>query len=318
MDNRKITERVDAVTGMNPEQHSPTPPAPNAAKLELTAACNLRCSFCATSHGLRPKEKMSFEFYSEKLLPMLKKAGINEVGMFFLGESTILKDLPKFIAEAKRQGFPYIFLTTNGTAVTPEKIKSYMDAGLNSLKFSMNYADEDQFAEIAQVKPALYHKIFEAIKDAKRIRDEGDYDCGLYASYIDYTEKQGEEMMKVVKEAEPYLDEIYALPLYSQADLTGDDSVEKHWNVRAGNPGRAGNMREPIPCWSLFSELRVTWNGEVAGCCFAHDDRFNMGNLNDVDDFMDVWHSEKFQELRQAHLDDKIAGTACEGCAAWN
>lgn len=311
-----ITEKIDAITHIKDEQKRVDPPCPQSIKIELTARCNLQCSFCASSHDLRSKGEMSFEFYSERLLPMLKAAGIKEVGMFFLGESTIRKDLHRFIAEATRQGFPYIFLTTNGTALTPEKIEGYMKAGLHSLKFSMNYCDEEQFAEVTGTKPALFRKMLGAIKEARRIRDRGGYHCGLYASYIEYDGEQKDKMDALVTTMRPYLDEIYALPLYSQADLTGESSESAGWEVSAGNPGRAGAMRDPIPCWSLFTEARVTYDGHMAACCFDHDHRFDMGDLN-TSSFMEAWHSDKFQALRASHLSEKIKGTACEGCVAY-
>lgn len=314
---RSITARLDNITDMKLEQRSPRPPAPKACKIEITASCNLKCTFCATSFGLREKSKMPFDFYANTLLPQLKAAGVEEVGVFFLGESTTLKDLPEYIAEAKRQGFPYIFLTTNGTALTPTKLETYMAAGLNSIKFSMNYADAEQFVEIAQVKPALFMRMIQAIKDAKEVRGRGGYDCGLYASYIEYDGEQGAKMQALIDEMSPYLDEVYGLPLYSQADLTGDDSKGKGWKVSGGNPGRAGAMRDPVPCWSLFTEARVSWDGEVSMCCFNADHRFDAGNMHDMT-FMEAWHSERFQELRRAHLSKDVRNTECAGCISYD
>jgi len=311
-----ITERVDAITHMQEQHRIPAPPCPKSVKIELTARCNLQCSFCATASNLRDKSDMDWEFYSQKLLPELRAAGVEEVGMFFLGESSILPWLDEAIAEAKRQGFPYVFLTTNGTALNYEKIESYLAAGLDSLKFSLNYADAEQFAEITRVKPALFQRLLMSIREAKEIRDGGDYTCGLYASYIDYDADQGRRMRALVDKVAPYLDEVYALPLYSQADLTGADSSDKGWAVRAGNPGRAGNMQEPVPCWSLFTEARVTHDGRLAACCFDHDGRFDMGNLLD-ENFMGAWHSDKFQRLRTEHLKGDVRGTACEHCVAY-
>jgi MoaA/NifB/PqqE/SkfB family radical SAM enzyme len=313
---RTISDKIDAITEMGPEKQSPTPPMPKSCKIELTATCNLQCAFCATSHGLREKGKMSFEFYSETLLPQLKEAGVQEVGMFFLGESTTMKDLPRYIEEARRQGFPYIFLTTNGTALTPEKIESYMKAGLDSLKFSMNYADAEQFVDIAQVKPALFLKLIGAIKEAHRIRERGGYDCGLYASYIEYDDAQGEKMLELVDKMRPYLDEVYGLPLYSQADLVGEENERRGWKVSGGNPGRAENPRPAVPCWSLFGEARVAWDGELSMCCFNADHRFDAGNLNTMT-FRDAWHSAKFQELRAAHLTGDVRETECAGCVSY-
>jgi len=310
-----ITERVDNITEI--KHRVQNPPAPKSVKIELTGRCNLKCSFCATSDNLREKRDMNWTFYSERLLPMLREAGVEEVGMFFLGESTILPWLPSAIQKAKELGFPYVFLTTNGTALTEKKLDSYMKAGLDSLKFSLNYANAEQFSAIARVKPALFMRMIESIKTARRIRDERGYKCGLYASYIDYDDEQGAMMKALVDELGNYLDEIYALPLYSQADLTGKSSEDSGWVVRAGNPGRAGNMREPVPCWSLFSEGRVSWDGSMSACCFDHTDDFDMGDLT-KNDFMDIWNSDKFQALRSSHLNRDIKGTVCEGCVAWN
>lgn len=312
---RTITDKIDAVTGIPDRARTPYPPFPRSVKIELTGRCNLRCAFCATAENLRDKADMRWDLYVS-ILTELRRCGVSEVGMFFLGESTILPWLPRAIAEAKRQDFPYVFLTTNGTALDEGKIRAYMEAGLDSLKFSLNYADAEQFSAIARVKASLYGKLVDNIKLAHAVRESGGYECGLFASYIDYDGEQGERMRAVVDELSPYLDEVYALPLYSQANLTGDASSENGFKVRAGNPGRAGNMRDPIPCWSLFGEARITWDGHLAACCFDHDRRFDMGDLNE-ETFARVWHSEKFAKLREAHLRGDVCGTACENCVAW-
>ncbi len=311
-----ITDKIDNITGIKPEQKSVRPPCPKAVKIELTARCNYNCAFCATGYKLRDKNDMDWDFYV-KLLQDLRASGVEEVGMFYLGESFMLPWLPEAIAEARRQGFPYIFLTTNGSLSTPDRVKACMAAGLNSLKFSINYADEEQFTEIARVKRSYFYKMLENIKAARQIRDEGGYDCGLYGSYIRYDGEQGEKMQVVLDELSPHLDQIYALPLYSQADLTGADNQERGWDVRAGNPGRADNMREPLPCWAVFTEARVTFDGKLSACCFDHSRDFNMADLKEVS-FMEGWHSQKFQHLRDAHLRKDVRGTACERCAAYH
>lgn len=73
---------------------------------------------------------------------------------------------------------------------------------------------------------------------------------------------------------------------------------------------------QPLPCWSLFTEGRITYDGHLSVCCFDHDGRFNMGDLNRMS-FMQAWHSAPFQALRQANLDENICGTVCEKCIAY-
>ncbi|MBF0444417.1 MAG: radical SAM protein [Magnetococcales bacterium] len=313
---RKISTKIDAITGMQDKHRSKTPPCPKSCKIELTGRCNLKCSFCATSKNLRDKQDMDWDFYC-KLLRDFRDSGGEEVGMFYLGESMVLPWLPKAIKEAKDVGFPYVFLTTNGVNATASKVKDSMEAGLDSLKFSLNYADAEQFAEIARVKEGLFKKLVENIKAARKVRDDNNYNCGLYASYIAYDGDQGKKMQSLVDELSPYLDEIYSLPLYSQADLTGKENQEHGWTVSGGNPGRNDNKRDPVPCWSLFTEARVSWDGRLSMCCFDHDERFNAGNLNEMS-FMEAWHSQKFQDLRAEHLIGDVRGTACEDCISYS
>jgi len=311
----KITDRIDAITGISDERRVPAPPCPRSVKIELTARCNFNCSFCATGYKLRDKRDMDWDFYL-KLLKDLKTSGVEEIGVFYLGESFILPWLPDAIKAAKDEGFEYVFLTTNGSLSTPEKVRECMEAGLNSLKFSLNYADEEQFKSVAMVKGSMFHDMVDNVKGAYAVRDEGGYDCGLYGSYIRYDGQQGERMKALADELQPYLDEVYALPLYSQADLVSVDEKKRGWEIRGGNPGRADNMRPAMPCWSLFTEARVSYEGQLSACCFDHDGRFHMGDLNEIS-FMEAWTSPEFQALRQAHIDHDVSETVCKDCVSY-
>ena len=311
----KITERIDAITGIDEDRRVAAPPCPKSVKIELTARCNFKCTFCATADKLRDKADMDWDFYL-RLLKDLRQAGVEELGMFYLGESFILDWLPDAIKAAKDEGFAYVFITTNGSLSDPVKVKACMEAGLDSLKFSLNYADERQFADIARVKKSLYKVIIDNLKSAVAIRNAGGYHCGIYASYIYYDGEQGRRMKAVVAEVEPLLDQVYALPLYSQADLVSVAENERGWAIRGGNPGRLENMREAVPCWSLFTEARVTHDGHLSACCFDHDGRFHMGDLNEMP-FMAAWTSEPFQELRRAHLSGDVRETVCSKCVSY-
>jgi radical SAM protein with 4Fe4S-binding SPASM domain len=138
----------------------------------------------------------------------------------------------------------------------------------------------------------------------------------LYGSYIEYDGEQGERMAALVDGLRESLDEIYALPLYSQAELTGDGERDRGWKVTAGNRGRSANLRDPLPCWSLFTEAHITWDAKLVGCCFSHDERFTMGDLKEQS-FMDAWNSREFGLLRAAHLQKDVSGTECEQCVAY-
>ena len=89
------------------------------------------------------------------------------------------------------------------------------------------------------------------------------------------------------------------------------------WKPQPGNPGRLDAMRDPLPCWSVFTEGHITKDGKLSACCFGNgvDDDMVMADLNEVS-FLEGWNSQKYQLLRSAHLRKNVEGTPCETCAA--
>lgn len=309
-----ITNRIDFVTQIPSDYRNVILKAPPSVKIEITATCNFRCGFCVKSQRSESGQ-MDRKFFS-RIIREMRDAGVNEIGLFFIGESFTCQWLPDAIEEAKEVGFPYTFLTTNGSVATQDRLKAVFDAGLDSLKFSLNYADEDQFKSVARVTPRLYYRAIENIKEARRLRDKFGYKCKLYASSIAFDGEQGEAMQDLVNEIIPFVDQHYWLPLFNM----GGASRASGMKPIPGNPGRLGNMREPLPCWSVFREAHITHDGLLAACCFGSGitgKELIMGDLNTTP-FMDAWNSQEFQDLRKAHLDMDVSHTACSGCIASN
>src|SRR5512140_2078786 len=175
---KTITERIDAVTGIPDAYRAEKLPAPRSVKLELTSECNYRCGFCAHRLRMKQRDEMDPALY-HRLVDEMVAAGVEELGLFFIGESFICKWLPDAIAYAKKSGMRYVFLTTNGSLATPERVRACMEAGLDSLKFSMNDADTEQFVQIANVKASLWETSLHNLRAARGVRDDGAYDCRL-------------------------------------------------------------------------------------------------------------------------------------------
>jgi hypothetical protein len=192
-----------------------------------------------------------------------------------------------------------------------------MSAGLDSLKFSMNAADDEQFERVMGVKARLFSKALFNLKAARLVRSELRSSCGIYASSILYDGGQQERMREFLAEhVLPFVDEHYFLPLYSMGSLATRREEELGYRPTAGNQGRVGALREPLPCWSAFSEGHVTADGILSACCFDADSRWGMGDLNRMT-FMEAWNSPEFRVLRAAHLRKDVKGTVCEACVAY-
>jgi len=283
-----VAARGQAVSRIPAGQLATMPPAPKSVKIELTAQCDWRCSFCGQPGREKKRGEMSWPLFT-RLVGEMADAGVEEVGFFFLGESFLCDWLPDAIGHAKARGIPFAFLTTNGTAATPERVRACMEAGLDSLKFSVNFAGDEDFADLALARPSLYREALENLKSARRVRDEGGYGCGLYASSLDLGPGHAQRMEPVLADVLPYVDEHYWQPLHVK-----------------GGP-------IPIPCWSVFTQAHVTFDGKLSACGFEADGAAIMADLTRVS-FLEGWQCERFARLRNAHLERDVSCTLCEEC----
>jgi MoaA/NifB/PqqE/SkfB family radical SAM enzyme len=314
-----ITERIDNTTRIPPQWLKADPPAPRSVKIEVSPRCNYRCGFCALrTREVQPKWDMDFGLF-KRITREMRDAGVQEIGVFYLGESFMNpRLLVDCISYLKRDiGMPYVFLTSNASMSFPEAVEECMKAGLDSLKWSVNAADEDQFEKIMGVSGRLFRHALDNIAAAWEVRRRGSYKTGLYASSIRYDGEQLVRMEELLeKRVRPYVDRHYWLPLYSMGAFATQRENELGYRPTAGNQGRIGALREPLPCWSAFTEGHVTADGKLSACCFDATANWTMGDLT-RQSFMEAWHSSRFVALRAAHLRRDVTGTVCEKCVAY-
>lgn len=327
-----IKERIDNVTRIDPEYLATECPPPKSVKVELTNKCNYLCQFCS----LRTRETPGNQCMSKEnfalVVDQAAAAGVEEISPFFLGESMTNPRLLVWAIEYAKSKIPYVFLTTNGSLARPHVVEACMKAGLDSLKFSINAADDEQFEGIMGVKAKNYHRALENLKAARRIRDAGGYKTHIAASYIAYDGEHRANMQKLLDEhVRPYADEVYALPLYGMSLRADEIEAATGYRPTHGNMGRLDEetgipTRPGLPCWSLFTEahVRIGEDGhpEMAACCFGADNRFDVGNIAKLG-FMGAWNSEPMRKMREAQIrtktegPDALRGTPCEVCVAY-
>ena len=313
-----ITQRIDKVTHIPEIALSTTPPIPRSVKIELTGRCNYRCGFCALAvRDEQPTKDMNWDLFKRITLEM-RNAGVEEIGVFFIGESFLN---PKLLIDSIRYlkdeiKMPYVFLTSNASVARPEHVRSVMDAGLDSLKWSVNAADDEQFEEIMAVNSKAMTLARTNIRAAKKIRDEGKFQTKLYASSIRYDGEQGRKMDAYLAEhVIPFVDQHYWLPLYSMGSLATAKEASLGFVPSPGNIGRFDAQVPPLPCWSAFTEGHVLSDGRLSACCFDATGDWIMADLNNQS-FVDAWHSHTFQALRLAHLEKDVSKTKCADCVA--
>lgn len=340
-----IISRLNHVQKIDGEYLSAAPPPPKSVKIELVANCNYNCLFCL--HRAKKSRDLLHDMDWDlfvKIATEVKELGIQEVGPFLIGEPFMNPELLiKAVTFLKKDlEIPYVFLTSNASLAEPEYVEALMAVGLDSLKWSVNFADFAQFYSIAQRKALHFAYAERNVKRAFEIRRDKKYSTKLYASSILLDAKQEERMKYHLDRAiKPYVDHHYWLPFYSfngkidsisytsKDESKGDKSFEftmgpsqvipkkpQRTDIYTPTKGCTGHLEEPlspVPCWTLFTAAHIMSTGVMTACGTDATGSWGMGDLK-TQSFMDVWHCENFRQLRQSHLDNRVRGTICEKC----
>jgi hypothetical protein len=310
----RITERIERLRTLEGALRSATPPAPRSAKIELTSRCNYACRFCASHLRNTRRHDMPWPLYV-RLARELRECGVEQLGLFYIGESLLYARLEDSVRHAKQEcGYPYVFLTTNGSLATAERVRGLMRAGLDSLKFALNFADGRQLAHGAGVDAALLDAVRRNVIDACDARDEFEAHTGkrclVSASSLKYDDAQPGRMAALLAEVGPRLDQHYWLPVYGRS---------ANWQpciADADTAPPSAVSRKDVPCWPLYTEAHITAGGQLSACSLDHSSRFHAADLNTCS-FSEAWHAPAFRALREAHLEGDIGATACAQCVGY-
>lgn len=275
---------------------------PKNMLIELTNMCNHSCVFCANSKMSRKKGQIDEVF----LFRILKEAfdeGTTEVGFYATGEPFISKNLGRYISEAKKIGYKYVYITTNGALATPERSKEVIEAGLDSIKFSINAGTKETY-KIIHGKDD-FNNVIDNLRFIANYRKQNNKNFKIFVSYI-VTKYNNDEKEKLLDEIGNIIDEIIFLNVANQGGMM----YEVNNNLVLDDKEQAANK---LPCPLLFNSLHITHEGYLTACCIDFQNYLTVADLNTVS-LKDAWNSDKFIEFRKRHLKNSIEGTLCYNC----
>lgn len=290
-----------------------TPPLPECLNIEVNNTCNQRCVFCPY-HGLyTPKELKPSVLdinFVKKLLEQAAEIGIGrkEVGFYLAGEAFLYKGLVEIVQYAKEIGFTYVFLTTNGALATHEKMREIIDAGLDSIRFSINAPDAVRYREIHGRDN--FDTVVDNIKYMRKYLTEMDIHIATSISCVITKKTLGiqEEMKKLFS---PYVDDIMFIPVMLKRLRNIEEVREKYEVINDDDAVVNPDFKCPI----LFNTMYINALGQVVPCCDAYDENVYFADLKTDSDLVKAWNSEGYTRYRRIFTDgDSDKGTICETC----
>ena len=138
---------------------------------------------------------IDFSTYQNFIISCVKE-GVDEVGLYSTGDPFMTKNLKDFIFYAKDKGIKRVYITTNGALASFDKAKECIDAGLDSMKFSINAGTRESYKIIHGHDD--FDKVFKNLDDIFNYKIKDNLKIQLLSSFV-YTNLTYQEIDKFKK-----------------------------------------------------------------------------------------------------------------------
>jgi molybdenum cofactor biosynthesis enzyme MoaA len=232
--------------------------------------------------------------------------GINRIGLYTIGEMFLCKELLTHIRNAKDIGFDYVYSDTNGALASKENLKGVIEAGLDSIKFSINAGKSETYKKIHG--PNTFEIVIDNLRTCYELKQEINPNFRLMVSYV--VTKENEDEVGLLKEiVAPYVDSFE-----THSILVRNDSIN---DPRRNLIPDDKNASYSIPCSIVFNRIHVTFDGYLTACCQDFNQDLLLADLK-ITPLKEAWVSSNAIKLREAHLNQKLDGLLCANCCSEN
>lgn len=258
--------------------------------IEITNACNLKCSFCPSTK--RNPEFMSIETFN-RILEQIKPH-TEYIYFHVKGEPLLHPEIDKFLDLSFEKGFK-VNITTNGTLIGRVKDKLISKPALRQVNFSLHsfYGNEGYDKEEYMKQILLFTR-------EARERSEVIISFRLWnlehEGAVDSEKKRNHELIEIIEKEfglDGQLEEadigVRGIKIAEKVYLNQDYAFK--WpDLNEEEDDGAGF------CLGLRDQVAILVDGTVVPCCLDGEGIINLGNVN-KDDFLDIIQSERSKSI---------------------
>jgi len=275
---------------------------PNEIMIEATNHCNNKCFFCASPVSNRSRGFIE-PILARRLIKEAYDLGCRKISFHGMGEPFLCKELSEYVSEAKTTGYDYVYLDSNGTIAGEGVVEAVLDAGLDSLKFSVHAATAETFKKITNND--CFDKVYSNIEYISNYIKDNKLKCKTIAYFALSSINQNEEV--AFKEMMGrYFDEVWVRPIHNGSGMRPEN---KEYSVKTED----FTAIKTLPCPELYNRMIINWEGKAIACSTDWTGDLVYGDAN-KSTLEELWNNNKIQELRSMHQSIESLPSICSSC----
>ncbi len=306
--------------------------SPTALQVEITTACNLKCTMCEHTYMQKVGGHMDFDQF-KKLLD--SNPNVQTLNITGIGEALMNPAFLDMVDYAKKKGI-YVWFSDNMTLMTERSAKRLIGAGTDFIVLSLDGATKETFEKIRV--GARFEHVLENTRRLIRLRDEQGKKTPLIGINCVITKENYTEIEQMVQLAhEMKIDKLMFMTIFVSTNTgkfslysVSKEEIEQVLGKAQETAKKLGvsviawpnpevKMSKVTGCEYPWQNPYVGYNGDVLPCCFIPQESKGrereeniMGNIF-KDDLGTIWNSEKFTSFRQ-RIKTNDAPISCKKC----
>jgi radical SAM protein with 4Fe4S-binding SPASM domain len=271
--------------------------------VDPSSACNFQCQFCPTGDRKLIEETgryqgvMKLEVFQKVIDDLAGFPGsIHVLRMYKDGEPLLNKNLASMVAYAKASGrVPYIDTTTNGSLITPERMKPVLDAGLDRINISVDGMTREQYLAFTRYD-LDFEKFVENITWLYEHKGQCEIAIKIPGDLV--TDEQKQLFLQTFGDL---CDRIF---IENFAPCWPDFDVEARTGVTISKGIYAQPTGDTDTCPYIFYGMSVNSDGQVSACFLDWSRSLLIGDTR-TEPLSAIWNSDRMNELRMLHLEGR-------------
>ncbi len=257
---------------------------PFTVSVETTSACNASCIMCGHSQMKRPIGRMTWDLY-QKIVDQCRGWPLESFYLSGYGEPLLDNELAAKIAYARERGIVNTAIVTNASLLTPQRAAQLAEAGLARIHLSLDAASPDAYSRL---RPGLdFGRVMANVESllAKQQRPA----VILQLVLVDQSPAEVREVIR------RFRGRVQRLTVRQAQDWAGRVKI----SAASFSPHLVTTESWP-PCFYLWDQLNVYWDGTVPSCCLDYEAEQPLGNATGQS-LEVIWQGPVLSGLREKH-----------------
>lgn len=288
---------------------------PWSISIEPTTSCNLQCHQCATGAGLLSRAKGNLNLENYKTIFDKVEKHIVYLSLYFQGEPFMNPQIFDMISYARKKRV-FVSSSTNGHFLTEEISGKIVDSGLNKLIISIDGMSQESYSKYRKGGDlnTVMTGLNELLLQKKHKRSSTPF---IEIQFIVF--KHNEHETDAIKKLRN-MQGIDSVVLKTAQIIHEDDSknlLPTHRKYSRYIKKQDGKfvIKKPVRnhCHRLRNSAVITWDGQIAPCCFDKDASYSFGNILE-NSFSEIYKSSTAQNFRKKILSGRKSIKICRNC----